>query len=151
MQLAVFKTEHLHAWPRSIVSAIRLGFASFPGPRAASARSQVCWSRPFGIAGNRFPSRNIIGRAAPKITPGLEADVSQPLKSIVAAHVKLKNRKALEGLLAHRRGMLGRLQAVTGINASSAIQTVQDEIAIIDAALDELQPPSGSLRENEWT
>ncbi|MBH5371728.1 hypothetical protein HZZ16_27195 [Bradyrhizobium sp. CNPSo 4016] len=63
----------------------------------------------------------------------------------------MKNRRALEGLLAHRRGMLARLQAVVGIDASKSVQGVEDEIGIIEAGLEELKPPPGSLPENEWT
>lgn len=77
--------------------------------------------------------------------------MSQALQLIVAGYVKVKDRRALEGLLAHRREMLARLQAVTGINAASSVQTVQDEISLIEAGLEQLKPPPGSLPENEWT
>ncbi|RTE88608.1 hypothetical protein D6B98_34480 [Bradyrhizobium sp. LVM 105] len=77
--------------------------------------------------------------------------MSRALQSIVAGYVKVKDRRALEGLLAHRRGMLAQLQAVTAINASAAVQTVEDEIAIIEAGLEEVKPPTGSLPENDWT
>ncbi|TWI73619.1 hypothetical protein IQ16_01757 [Bradyrhizobium huanghuaihaiense] len=76
--------------------------------------------------------------------------MSRALQSIVAGYVKVKNRRALEGLLAHRRGMLAQLQAVTAINASASVQTVGDEISIIEAGLEELKLPPGSLPENEW-
>ena len=47
-------------------------------------------------------------------------------------------------------GVLTELQAVTGINPASSVAAVQDEIAIIEAGLEELRPPPGSLPENEW-
>ncbi|MGY4352230.1 hypothetical protein ACVWXM_008723 [Bradyrhizobium sp. GM7.3] len=62
-----------------------------------------------------------------------------------------KDRRALAELLAQRCKMLGELQAVSGIDPANAIQVVQDELAIIEAGLEELKPPPGSLPENEWS
>ncbi|MCK1456690.1 hypothetical protein IVB36_38875 [Bradyrhizobium sp. 35] len=70
---------------------------------------------------------------------------------IVAGYVKVRDRRALADLLAHRRKVLGELQAVSGINPANAVQDVQDEIAIIETGLEELKPPPGSLPENEWS
>ncbi|MCK1595557.1 hypothetical protein IVB01_12110 [Bradyrhizobium sp. 164] len=70
---------------------------------------------------------------------------------IVAGYVKVRDRRALADLLAHRRKVLGELQAVSGINPANAVQAVQDEIAIIETGLEELKPPPGSLPENEWS
>lgn len=72
------------------------------------------------------------------------------MELIVAGYVKVRDRRALADLLAHRRKMLGELQDVSGINPANAVQAVQDEIAIIEAGLEELKPPPGSLPENEW-
>lgn len=47
--------------------------------------------------------------------------------------------------------MLGELQVVSGIDPANAIQAVQDELAIIEAGLEELKPPPGSLPENDWS
>ena len=47
--------------------------------------------------------------------------------------------------------MLGELQAVSGIDPANAILAIQDELAIIEAGLEELKPPPGSLPENEWS
>lgn len=70
------------------------------------------------------------------------------MEMIVAGHVKVKDRRALSDLLAHRRKMLGKLQAVSGIDPA---QAVRDELAIIEAGLEELKPPPGSLPENEFS
>jgi hypothetical protein len=77
-------------------------------------------------------------------------NVSNAMELIVAGYVKVRDRRALADLLAHRRKMLGELQDVSGINPANAVQAVQDEIAIIEAGLEELKPPPGSLPENEW-
>lgn len=74
--------------------------------------------------------------------------MSQALRSIVAGYVKVKNRRSLEGLLAQRRALLDRLQALSSFKACSTVQTIEEEIAIIEAGLEELTPP-GSLPENE--
>jgi hypothetical protein len=73
------------------------------------------------------------------------------MELIVASYVKVRDRRALVDLLAHRRKVLADLQAVSGINPANAVQAVQDEIAIIEAGLEELEPPPGSLPENEWS
>ncbi|WP_247494563.1 hypothetical protein [Bradyrhizobium sp. 164] len=73
------------------------------------------------------------------------------MEMIVAGYVKVRDRRALADLLAHRRKVLGELQAVSGINPANAVQAVQDEIAIIETGLEELKPPPGSLPENEWS
>jgi hypothetical protein len=77
--------------------------------------------------------------------------VSKAIELIVAGYVKVRDRRALTDLLAHRRKVLGELQGISGINPVNAVQVVQDEIAIIEAGLEELKPPPGSLPENEWT
>lgn len=69
---------------------------------------------------------------------------------IVAGYVKLKNRRALEDLRAHRHKLLADLHAISGINPANVVQVVQDELSIIEAGLEELKPPPGSLPENEW-
>ncbi|WP_369722016.1 MULTISPECIES: hypothetical protein [unclassified Bradyrhizobium] len=40
---------------------------------------------------------------------------------------------------------------MSDINPENAVKAIQDELAVIEAGLEELQPPSGSLPENEWT
>lgn len=72
------------------------------------------------------------------------------MELIVAGYVKAKDRHALSDLLSHRRRVLAQLEAVTGINPSRALQAVRDELLIIEAAIEELKPPPGSLPENEY-
>ena len=71
--------------------------------------------------------------------------------SSLASYVKVRDRRALVDLLAHRRKVLAQLQAVSGINPENAAKAIQEELAVIEAALEELKPPPGSLPENEWT
>jgi hypothetical protein len=80
----------------------------------------------------------------------LESGLSNAMQMIVAGYVKVRDRRALADLLAQRRKVLTELQAVTGINPASSVAAVQDEIGIIQAGLEELRPPPGSLPENEW-
>lgn len=72
------------------------------------------------------------------------------MELIVAGYVKVRDRRALTDLLTHRRKVLAELQAVSGINPENAAKAVQEELALIEAGLEELKPPSGSLPENEW-
>ena len=76
--------------------------------------------------------------------------MSSAMQIIVAGYVKIRDRRALEDLLAHRRKVLAELQAVTGVDPASSISVVQDEIGMIEAGLEELKPPPGALPENEW-
>lgn len=77
--------------------------------------------------------------------------MSQAMELIVASYVKVRDRRALTDLLAHRRKVLAELQAVSGINPENAVRAIQDELAVIEAGLEELKPPPGSVPENEWT
>ncbi|MCK1743491.1 hypothetical protein IVA80_22240 [Bradyrhizobium sp. 139] len=72
------------------------------------------------------------------------------MEMIVAGYVKVRDRRALADLLAHRRKVLAQLQAVSGINPQNAVKATQEELALIEAGLEELKPPLGSLPENEW-
>ncbi|MET4043980.1 inorganic triphosphatase YgiF [Bradyrhizobium sp. RT6a] len=73
------------------------------------------------------------------------------MELIVAGYVKVRDRRALTDLLAHRRKVLAELQTVSGINPENAVRAIQDELAVIEAGLEELKPPPGSLPENEWS
>ncbi|PSO24158.1 hypothetical protein [Bradyrhizobium sp. MOS002] len=68
----------------------------------------------------------------------------------LSGYVQTKNRRALEELRAHRRKMLVDLQSITGISPAKSVEAVQDEIAAIEAGLQELKPPPGTVPENEW-
>ncbi|WP_247435358.1 hypothetical protein [Bradyrhizobium sp. 139] len=76
--------------------------------------------------------------------------MSTAMEMIVAGYVKVRDRRALADLLAHRRKVLAQLQAVSGINPQNAVKATQEELALIEAGLEELKPPLGSLPENEW-
>ncbi|QOZ73175.1 hypothetical protein [Bradyrhizobium arachidis] len=69
---------------------------------------------------------------------------------IVAGYVKVRDRCALTELLAHRREMLAQLQAVSGVTTEKAVIAIQEEVALIEAGLEELAPPRGSLPDDEW-
>ncbi|UPK41051.1 hypothetical protein IVB18_49255 (plasmid) [Bradyrhizobium sp. 186] len=73
------------------------------------------------------------------------------MEMIVASYVKVRDRRALADLLAHRRKVLAQLQAVSGINPQNAVKAIQEELALIEAGLEEIKPPPGSLPENEWS
>jgi hypothetical protein len=60
----------------------------------------------------------------------------EPIESIVAAYVRLRNRKALDDLRAHRGGLTAELKSLPGpYDASKVIAQLDNEIAIIDAGL----------------
>jgi len=63
----------------------------------------------------------------------------EPIRSIVDAHVRLRNRKALDDLRAHRGRLIAELRLLFGgYDASKLIAQIQDEIAIIEAGLAKL-------------
>lgn len=76
--------------------------------------------------------------------------MSKAMELIVANYVKVRDRRALTDLLAHRRKVFAELQAVSGINPENAVRAIQEELTLIEAGLEELAPPPGSLPENEW-
>ncbi|QOZ70647.1 hypothetical protein [Bradyrhizobium arachidis] len=69
--------------------------------------------------------------------------MSKAMELIVAGYVKVRDRRALTELLAHRREMLAQLQAVSGVTTEKAVIAIQDEVALIEAGLKELAPPPG--------
>ncbi|WP_354122529.1 hypothetical protein [Bradyrhizobium sp. RT7a] len=77
--------------------------------------------------------------------------MSKAMELIVAGYVKVRDRRALVDLLAHRRKLLAQLEAVSGINPENAAKAIQEELAVIEAGLEALKPPPGSLPENEWS
>ncbi|WP_409190188.1 hypothetical protein [Bradyrhizobium sp. RDM4] len=77
--------------------------------------------------------------------------MSKAMELIVTGYVKLRDRRALVDLLAHRRKVLAQLEAVSGINPENAAKAIQEELAVIEAGLEELKAPPGSLPENEWS
>ncbi|WP_247985734.1 hypothetical protein [Bradyrhizobium sp. 186] len=77
--------------------------------------------------------------------------MSTAMEMIVTGYVKVRDRRALADLLAHRRKVLAQLQAVSGINPQNALKAIQEELALIEAGLEQVKPPPGSLPENEWS
>jgi hypothetical protein len=66
--------------------------------------------------------------------------MSHSVGLIVDGYVRLNDRSALEGLLAHRQGLLRQLESVTGIDPKQTVAQVSQEIAVIEAALATLAP-----------
>ncbi|MBR0686829.1 hypothetical protein JQ612_02420 [Bradyrhizobium manausense] len=66
--------------------------------------------------------------------------MSLSVELIVEGYVKLKDRDALEDILAHRQDLLRQLVAVTGVDPKQAIAQVNEEITIIEAGLATLVP-----------
>jgi hypothetical protein len=53
-------------------------------------------------------------------------NVSKAMELIVAGYVKVRDRRALVDLLAHRRKVLAELQTVSGINPENAVRAIQE-------------------------
>ena len=63
----------------------------------------------------------------------------EPIRSIVHEYVRLRDRKALDDLRAHRRRLIAELRLLSwGYDMSKPTAQLQDEIAIIDAGLAKL-------------
>jgi hypothetical protein len=61
------------------------------------------------------------------------------IRSIVDANVRLRNRRALDDLRAHRGRLLAGLKTIAGgYDTSKPIAQIENEIAIIDAGLAKL-------------
>lgn len=67
------------------------------------------------------------------------------IRRIVDTYVRLKNRSAIEDLLIHRRRLALDLGGRRGYDFSRPIAQIDDEIAIIEAALEQLEPGRLSL------
>ena len=67
------------------------------------------------------------------------------IKGIVDTYVRLKNRRAIEDLLMHRRRLSTDLKGRKGYDFSRPIAQIDQELAIILAALDKLEPLEQSM------
>jgi hypothetical protein len=67
------------------------------------------------------------------------------IQGIVDTYVRLKNRRAIEDLLIHRRRLALDLKGRKGYDFSRPIAQIDQEIAIIEAALEKLEPGNLSL------
>jgi hypothetical protein len=65
--------------------------------------------------------------------------MSEAIERIVSAYVKLKNRKALQDMKAHRHRLVTELKSIDGtLDLSSSIKQLEDDIAVIDGGLVQL-------------
>jgi hypothetical protein len=76
--------------------------------------------------------------------------VSKALELIAAGYIKVRDRRGHTELLAHRRKLVADLQAVSGIDPETTLAAVQAELALIEAGLEVLKSPPGSIPNNEW-
>jgi hypothetical protein len=69
--------------------------------------------------------------------------MSEAIKRIVGAYVRLKNRKALEDMKAHRLRLATELKSMNcALDVSFSIKQLEDDMAVIDAGLAELTTPA---------
>jgi hypothetical protein len=67
------------------------------------------------------------------------------IRSIVDTYVRLRNRRALDDLRAHRGRLLAGLKTIAGgHDTSKPIAQIEDEIAIIEAGLVKLNTASAA-------
>jgi hypothetical protein len=62
------------------------------------------------------------------------------IKGIIDTYLRLGNRRAIEDLLIHRRRLAADLRGRTGYDFSRPIAEIAGEIAVIEAALEKLDP-----------
>jgi hypothetical protein len=67
------------------------------------------------------------------------------IKRIVETYVRLRNRRAIEDLLIHRRRLAINLKARLSYDFSRPLTQIEEEIAIIVAALERLEPLDQSM------
>jgi hypothetical protein len=71
--------------------------------------------------------------------------MSEAIRRIVSAYVKLSNRKALEDLRAYRYRLVTELKSLSGtLDVTSSINQLETEIAIIDAGIAKLRPAAAA-------
>lgn len=103
----------------------------------SSCRAQL---RPHSLPLSSISRRQLyIDRAisgASLLRPGIQELISDAMRGIRRA------RRADESCQPQSGGYR---------DASKSVQAVEDEIDIVEAGLEELKPPPGSLPENEWT
>jgi hypothetical protein len=73
-------------------------------------------------------------------------EVTKAIENIVAGYVTLKNRQALEEIRAHRQRLLqnSRMHAGSWVSVKSLTSALEEEISIVDAALEGLQEEGAS-------
>lgn len=66
------------------------------------------------------------------------------IEQIVDSYVRLKDRRALEGLMMHRQRLAVDLKSRSGYDFSLPIQQIDEEIAVIEAGLQRLRAADGA-------
>ncbi|UPK30926.1 hypothetical protein [Bradyrhizobium sp. 195] len=61
--------------------------------------------------------------------------MSAAIELIVEGYVSLKDPKSLDGLRMQRRKLIADLNACTGIDCTSTIQQIEEDIVVIEAGL----------------
>jgi hypothetical protein len=61
------------------------------------------------------------------------------IEGIIDVYVRQKNRQALDDMLRHRQRLLADLKSRSGFDMSLPIQHVSEDIAAIEAGLNELR------------
>lgn len=73
--------------------------------------------------------------------------MTKAIETIVAGYVTLKNRQALQEIREHRQRLLheSRMHTGTWVSVASLTSTLQEEINIVDAALEGLEEGTRSI------
>ena len=67
------------------------------------------------------------------------------MERIVNAYVELRSQKALEDMKAHRHRLVTELKSMKGVfDLSSPIKQLEDDMAVIDAGLAQLDTPTAA-------
>jgi hypothetical protein len=72
--------------------------------------------------------------------------MSSPIKQIVSAYVRMKNREALEDMRMHRRQLLVDVQSKPGVDPRQSVLALQQDVALIEAGLRQIGPVIGRQR-----
>ena len=73
--------------------------------------------------------------------------MTKAIETIVAGYVTLKNRQALQEIREHRQRLLheSRMHTGTWVSVASLTSVLQEEINIVDAALEGLEEGTRSI------
>jgi hypothetical protein len=73
--------------------------------------------------------------------------MTKAIETIVAGYVTLKNRQALQEIREHRQRLLheSRMHTGTWVSVASLTSALQEEINIVDAALEGLEDGARSI------
>jgi hypothetical protein len=72
--------------------------------------------------------------------------MAKAIQLIVDSYVRLNNRAALEDLKMHRQRLAADLKGRPGLDLSTPIGQIEEEIAVIDAGLDRLHSRAETLQ-----